>query len=204
MHIINKLTIAFVTAVTFTFTVFSAPVINKLAPVFSGIDTYGAKVSLADFMGKPIILEWTNHECPYVRKHYNSGNMQRLQRDLTEAGVIWISIISSAAGMQGYVSAKQANELAAERGAYANVVLLDESGDIGRLYNAKTTPEMFLIDEQGVLRYMGAIDDKPSAQSKSLKGAHNYVRSAWASFSAGTEITSTVTKPYGCSVKYAH
>jgi len=204
MRKIYKLTFAVIAVVTSTFTAFSSPVIDKPAPTFSGIDTNGAKISLADFAGKPVILEWTNHECPYVQKHYNSGNMQSLQRELTEAGVTWISIISSAVGMQGHVSAEQANRLTTERGAYANFVLLDENGDIGRLYNAKTTPEMFLIDEQGVLRYMGAIDDKPSAQPKSLKGAHNYVRSAWTAFSTQTEITPTATKPYGCSVKYAH
>lgn len=181
----------------------AAPEIGKKAPDFIGVDSNGEVRKLADFTGKPLILEWTNHQCPYVRKHYRSGNMQRLQRELTEAGVVWMSIISSAPGQQGYVGGDEANQLAAARGAYADMVILDTSGEIGRAYGARTTPQMFLLDEDGVLRYMGAIDDRPSARKSSLKGAVNYVREAWKAIKMGKPVEQPVTKPYGCTVKYA-
>jgi peroxiredoxin len=180
----------------------ASPEIDKPAPSFSGVTSSGESVSLQDFAGKPVILEWTNHLCPYVRKHYESGNMQRIQRELTEAGAVWISIISSAPGKQGHVDASEANTLTTARGVYADMVILDPSGEIGRLYDAKTTPQMFLIDEEQTIRYMGAIDDKPSSRMSSLTGAHNYLVAAWQSFKAGQAITSMVTKPYGCTVKY--
>ena len=181
----------------------AAPEIGAKAPDFIGVDSNGKIRKLADFAGKPLILEWTNHQCPYVRKHYQSGNMQRLQRELTEAGAVWISIISSAPGLQGYVSGDKANQLTATRGAYADVVILDPSGEIGRAYGAKTTPQMFLIGEDSVIHYMGAIDDRPSARKSSLKGALNYVREAWYTFIAGKSVKHAITKPYGCTVKYA-
>lgn len=181
----------------------ATPEIGQKAPGFMGVDSNGDVRKLADFMGKPVILEWTNHQCPYVRKHYQSGNMQRLQRELTEAGAVWISIISSAPGQQGYVDGDKANQLTAMRGAYADMVILDPSGEIGRAYGARTTPQMFLLGKDGVLRYMGAIDDRPSARKSSLKGAVNYVRKAWEAFKAGKPVRQPVTKPYGCTVKYA-
>jgi peroxiredoxin len=179
------------------------PVVGKEAPLFEGLTSSGETVSLQSFRGKPVMLEWTNHECPYVKKHYESGNMQRTQESLTKDGVTWISIISSAPGEQGYVSAEQANTLSQSRGVYADYVVLDPDGTIGRKYNAKTTPHMFLIDADGVLQYMGAIDDKPSARPSSLEGATNYALAAWQSLKAGEPIEETSTKPYGCSVKYA-
>jgi peroxiredoxin len=178
--------------------------VGKVAPNFKAIDTKGNIVSLSDFIGKPVVLEWTNHDCPYVRKHYTSGNMQRTQSTLTEEGVVWLSIISSAEGEQGYVSGLEADKLTASRGAYPSNVLLDPEGNIGRLYTARTTPHMFLIDEKGILQYQGAIDDKPSARPASLKGATNYVKAAWTSLKTGEKISVTNTKPYGCSVKYGH
>jgi peroxiredoxin len=183
---------------------FAAPVPDKMAPDFTGETTGGEKVTLSDLRGKPVVLEWTNHECPYVRKHYESGNMQQTQRTVTEQGATWISIISSAPGEQGYVSPAEADRLTASRGVYANMVILDPDGTIGRLYDAKTTPQMVLIDEEGVVRYMGAIDDKPSARPSSLEGAKNYLLAAWGAYSGGEEIADKSTKPYGCSVKYAH
>jgi len=186
-----------------TFTVAAEPVVGKEAPLFEGITSGGESISLESLRGKPVMLEWTNHDCPYVRKHYESGNMQRTQERLTKDGVTWISIISSAPGEQGYVSAEQANALSQNRGVYADYVVLDPEGTIGRKYNAKTTPHMFLIDADGVLQYMGAIDDKPSARASSLEGATNYALAAWQSLKAGEPIEETSTKPYGCSVKYA-
>lgn len=179
------------------------PEVGKQAPAFTGMDTNGTTVSLGDFKGQPLVLEWTNHQCPYVRKHYESGNMQRLQRQLTEQGAKWISVISSAPGKQGHVSADEANRLTASRGVYADAILLDPEGVIGRAYDARTTPQMFLIDSEGVVRYMGAIDDKPSSRKSTLDGARNYLVEAWTAFKAGQKIETSTTKPYGCTVKYS-
>ena len=181
----------------------SSPVVNKEAPDFKGITSEGKTVSLSELRGKPVMLEWTNHKCPYVQKHYNSGNMQNAQKSLTDEGVTWISIVSSAPGLQGHLSPEEAQDLTARRGVHANMVVLDESGEIGKLYGAVTTPQMFLIGEDGVLRYMGAIDDKPSARPSSLEGATNYALTAWNSYKNGEPVTPESTKPYGCSVKYA-
>lgn len=182
--------------------VHAEPEIGQNAPDFIGVDSHGQQVHLSDFKGQPLVLEWTNHLCPYVRKHYESGNMQRLQRQLTEAGATWISIISSAPGKQGHVTASEANQLTASRGVYADRIILDTDGVIGRTYDAKTTPQMVLIDEAGVIRYMGAIDDKPSSRKSTLKGARNYLLEAWQALKAGETIKLPVTKPYGCTVKY--
>lgn len=182
---------------------FAAPVNGKAAPDFSGTAMTGAEISLSDFRGKPVVLEWTNHECPYVRKHYNSGNMQKTQRSLTEDGAVWISIISSAPGKQGHVTAAEALELTTTRGSYADHVILDPEGSIGRLYEAKTTPHMFIIDDVGVLQYQGAIDDIPSASPRSLDDATNLVLAGWRQWRAGDAISQAQTKPYGCTVKYA-
>lgn len=178
------------------------PVPGKPAPDFTGRLTNGETVTLSDLRGKPVMLEWTNHDCPYVRKHYGSGNMQRSQRALTEDGVIWISIISSAPGKQGYVSAAEADQLSQARGTYNDMLILDPSGEIGQLYEAKTTPQMFLIDAEGILQYMGAIDDRPSARTSSLDGATNYALQAWEQLKAGDDVSPNSTQPYGCSVKY--
>lgn len=181
----------------------SKPVNGEEAPPFSGVGLSGHAVRLEDFRGSYVVLEWTNHECPYVRKHYNSGNMQKTQRALTEDGVVWLSIISSAPGKQGHVSVDQAQALTTSRGSYANDVILDPKGIIGRLYEAKTTPHMFLIDPEGTLLYQGAIDDIPSASVRTLEQATNLVLAAWNDVKAGRAITKANSKPYGCSVKYS-
>jgi len=178
------------------------PQVGAPAPIFTGTDTTGAQVSLADFKGKVVVLEWTNHDCPFVRKHYGSGNMQALQQEATEAGVVWLSIISSAPGKQGHVDAATADELTRSRGAHPSHVLLDSSGTIGRLYGAKTTPHMYVIDPEGRLVYMGGMDDIPSARVDDIPKAHNYVRAALAELQAGKPISQPVSRPYGCSVKY--
>lgn len=172
------------------------------APGFTGVTSKGQEISLSDFAGQKVILEWTNHDCPYVRKHYESGNMQELQEDMTADGVAWITIISSKPGSQGYVEAEEANALTTSRGAKPDHVVLDPRGIIGRDYDARTTPQMFLIDEAGMLLYMGAIDDQPSSRRSTIKIAHNYVRAAYAEIMAGTSVSMAATKPYGCSVKY--
>ena len=197
--------IGILTSVLMGFTVHSladGPVVGAKAPDFMLTDMNGEAYKLSDLRGKRVMLEWTNHGCPYVQKHYNTGNMQKTQRELTEDGVIWLSIISSAPGKQGHVNGEKAKELTTKRGAYPTTVLLDPEGLVGRQYNARTTPQMFLINEEGVLTYQGAIDDKPSANPKSVEGATNYALAAHVALKEGRPADPVTTTPYGCSVKY--
>jgi peroxiredoxin len=180
----------------------AAPKIGKPAPDFTAVDSQGIKHSLADYRGKIVILEWTNHQCPFVGKHYNTGNMQALQQYATEAGVTWLSVISSAPGTQGYVAGPEADALTAKRQASPTAVLLDPQGAVGRLYDARTTPHMYIIDATGTLVYMGGIDDKPSTQYADVKTATNYVRVALDEVRGAKPVSTPVTRPYGCSVKY--
>ena len=180
----------------------AAPEIGKPALAFTAVDSNGKTHALGDFKGKTVILEWTNDGCPYVKKHYNAGNMQKIQKDLTAEGAVWLSVISSAPGKQGHVDGKGANDLTTSRGAAPSAVLLDPKGTIGRAYEAQTTPHMYVIDGKGVLRYMGAIDDKPSTDAATIPGARSYVREAVAAVKAGKPVEVTATDPYGCSVKY--
>lgn len=180
----------------------AAPEIGKPAPAFTAVDSSGKSHALADFKGKTVILEWTNDGCPYVKKHYNAGNMQKIQKDLTADGAVWLSVISSAPGKQGHVDGKGANDLTKSRNAAPTAVLLDPKGTIGRAYEAQTTPHMYVIDGKGILRYMGAIDDKPSTDAATIAGARNYVREAVAAVKAGKPVEVAATDPYGCSVKY--
>ncbi len=184
-------------------TALAAPDVGQMAPQFDGTDTNGETFSLADYQGQTVILEWTNHGCPYVKKHYETGNMQDLQTAAASDDIVWVSIISSAPGKQGHVDGDQANALTAEREASPARVLLDPDGTIGRLYEAKTTPHMYIIDEEGVLRYMGAIDDQPTARKSSVEGAKNYVTQALADMAAGEPVAEPETTAYGCDVKYA-
>lgn len=165
-------------------------------------DSNGMSHNLSDFAGKTVVLEWTNHGCPYVKKHYTTDNMQALQKEASADDVVWLSIISSAPGKQGYVTGTEANDLTVTRGAAPEAVVLDPSGDMGRAFSAKTTPHMFVIDPDQTLVYQGAIDDNPSSRTTSVFGANNYVRAALASLKAGTEIAESETRAYGCSVKY--
>jgi len=180
----------------------AAPQVGQPAPAFTANDTQGKTHSLNDFRGKTVILEWTNHDCPYVRKHYDTGNMQALQKDATEDGVIWLSVISSAPGKQGHVSAARADELTKSRDADPTAVLLDPEGEVGRAYDARTTPHMYVINPEGTLIYMGAIDNRPTTQHADVEGARNYVREALSSLSSGKPVEPKVTRAYGCSVKY--
>ena len=176
--------------------------VNQAAPDFTAVDSNGKEHRLSDFKGKTVVLEWTNHDCPYVRKHYDSGNMQALQKTATGKGIVWLSIISSAPGKQGHVSGAEANRLTSSRNAAPTAVLLDESGEIGGLYGAKTTPHMYIIDEGGELVYMGGIDSIPSTDTNDIARATNYVDAALNALSSGQPIEDAVTRPYGCSVKY--
>ena len=148
------------------------------------------------------MLEWHNQGCPFVKKHYETGNMQRLQKELTGQGVVWYSIISSAPGKQGYVTAAEEDAYLKEHGASPTAVILDQDGSIGRLYGAKTTPHMFVIDDKGKLVYAGAIDDKPTPDKADVEGAKSYVLAAYNESKAGKPVTVAATAPYGCSVKY--
>lgn len=172
------------------------------APDFEVADSYGEVQRLTDFRGKMVVLEWTNHGCPFVAKHYNAGSMQSLQQEAGEQGVVWFSIISSSPGAGGHVLPEEANELTESRDAKPYAVLLDESGDVGRSFGARTTPEMVVIDGDGIVRYMGAVDDRPSSRRASLDGATNYVRDALTALAAGNAVEPAQTTPYGCSIHY--
>lgn len=175
---------------------------GQTAPDFTLTDSNGDSVSLSDFAGKKVVLEWTNHECPFVRKHYSSGNMQATQKAITDKGVIWLSIISSAPGKQGYVDGETANALTKERGAHPTKVLLDPEGKVGRLYGATATPQLVIMDEKRDVLYAGAIDDKPTANPADLKTAHNLVLAAFEDIDAGRPVQISYQTPYGCTVKY--
>ena len=176
--------------------------VGQPAPDFTGVDSNGNQHTLSQYKGKTVVLEWTNHDCPYVKKHYNSGNMQTLQKQATADGVVWLSIISSRPGKQGHVSGGKANDLTRSRNAAPTAVILDETSAIGRLYAAKTTPHMYIIDTTGQLVYMGGIDSIPSSDEADIAGAKNYVRAALDAMTAGKTIEDSITRPYGCSVKY--
>lgn len=182
----------------------SGPTIGATAPGFTGTNSNGETVSLSDFDGKTVVLEWTNADCPFVKKHYAEPvkNMQNLQTGASEDEIVWISVISSAPGKQGHVDGAGANTLTTSRGAAPAHVILDESGDIGRMYDAKTTPHMYVINSEQSLEYMGAIDSKKSANPADIATSTNYVTAALESIAAGTPIENTTTKAYGCSVKY--
>lgn len=181
----------------------AAPVLGKPAPAFQAVDADGKTRSLSEFRGKTVVLEWTNEGCPYVKKHYDSGNMQKLQGQAAGDGVVWLTIISSAPGTQGYLTGAQAKAWKAREKAASASVLLDSKGTVGRAYDAKTTPHMYIVDKAGTLVYMGGIDDRPSAAASSLEGAKNYVTAALADVKAGRAVAQPATRPYGCSVKYA-
>jgi peroxiredoxin len=176
--------------------------VGDAAPAFTATDSRGQTQSLNQYGGKYVVLEWHNQGCPYTRKHYVSGNMQNLQKEWTAKGVVWFTVISSAPGTQGYVTPPEENAYLAEMHAAPTAVLLDSDGKVGRLYNAKTTPQMFVIDPQGKVVYAGAIDDKPTPDPDDIRGTDNYVTDALTAAMAGKPIATPYTRSYGCSVKY--
>lgn len=182
---------------------FAAPQVGAPAPEFAVVDTQGMLRKLSDLRGKVVVLEWTNADCPFTIKHYKSANMQTLQKQATGEGVVWLSVISSAPGEQGYVDAAEANRLTASRDAAPTAVLLDPEGKLGRLYGAVTTPQMFVIDTNGVLRYMGGIDSIASTNVADVDKAKPLFRDAMQAVVTGQQVANPVTRPYGCSVKYA-
>jgi peroxiredoxin len=181
----------------------SAGKTGDAAPEFTATASNGKTVRLSDFRGKYVVLEWHNNGCPYVGKHYNSGNMQKLQKEWTGRGVVWLTVLSSAPGKQGYVSASEENGYLAKEQAAPTAALLDPTGQIGHLYDAKTSPQMVVINPQGVVIYDGAIDNKPTTDLEDVPGAANYVSLALEQAMAGKQVETPTTRPYGCSVKYA-
>lgn len=180
----------------------AAPEIGKPAPEFTGTDSNGKEHKLSDFKGKIVVLEWTNPECPYVVKHYDSKNMQKLQEEATAKDVVWLTINSSADGKQGNQTGEAANTYMTEKGSKPTARILDANGEIGKAYDAKTTPHMFVIDKEGVLVYNGAIDDNDSFKPEDAATANNYVTATLTALEAGKPVETSQTKPYGCSVKY--
>lgn len=180
----------------------NGPEIGNPAPDFSLTDIHGKKVSLSEFQGKYIVLEWMNFQCPFIKKHYDTGNMQALQKEFRQKGVVWLSICSSAKGKEGYMEPEEWEKVSRQQKSDANAILLDPFGTVGKNYAAKTTPHMFIIDPKGILIYKGAIDDKPSTEKEDVKTAKNYVREALDAALNGKNIDPSDTKSYGCSVKY--
>jgi hypothetical protein len=180
-----------------------AVALGATAPDFKGTDSTGAQHTLSQYRGKFVVLEWANQGCPYDRKHYLSGSMEALQKEWTAKGVVWLSIISSGVGQQGYVNPAEENEYLKKMHAAPTAAILDPTSTIARLYSAKTTPHIFVIDPTGKLIYQGAIDDKPTTDQADLKGARNYLSETLTEAMSGHPIQVASTRPYGCSVKYA-
>jgi peroxiredoxin len=176
--------------------------VGSAAPTFTGKDSQGKAVSLGEYRGKYVVLEWTNRDCPFTKKQYDSGNMQALQKEWTGKGVVWLTVLSSAKNEDGYLDAAGENAQIERVHADPTAAILDPSGEIGKLYGAKTTPHMFIIDPQGKLIYAGAIDDKATTDVADVKGAKNYVSAALTEAMAGQPVQVASTRPYGCSVKY--
>ncbi|WP_288759172.1 redoxin domain-containing protein [uncultured Brevundimonas sp.] len=173
-----------------------------MAPAFTLVDAEGTQRSLADFRGKTVVLGWTNEGCPYVQKHYGAGAMQALQREATGDGVVWLTIVSSAPGTQGFVEGEAARAFKAKHDGAWTHLLLDPTGEVGKLYDAKTTPDMRVIDPQGRIVFEGGIDDRPTNRPEDLDGATNFVRAALTDMEAGRPVQTRFAQPYGCSIKY--
>lgn len=178
-------------------------VVGQAAPEFTLTDSNGKAHTLSSYKGRHVVLEWVNFGCPFVAKHYGSGNMQRLQKAYRDKGVVWLAVNSSAEGKQGYHTAAEIGALLKEKGSAPTAYLIDTPGTVGQLYGARTTPHMYVIDPKGTLVYAGGIDDRPTTDVADIEGATNYVKAALDETLAGKPVTTAVTKPYGCSVKYA-
>jgi peroxiredoxin len=179
-----------------------SPSVGSNAPDFSATDSNGKTQSVSQYKGKYVVLEWFNPDCPFVKKHYGVGNMQKLQKEFTDKGVVWLAIDSSAPGKEGNLTAEQANAKVSEWKAHATALVLDPDGKAGRAYGAKNTPHMFIIDPEGKVIYEGAIDSKASPNPADIPTSTNYVKVALDEAMAGKKVSNANTKPYGCSVKY--
>ncbi len=196
------------TAATLTFALIAGSAgavanLDQPAPAFSAASAAGGTISLEQYRGKTVVLEWTNHDCPFVKKHYESGNIPSLQKEATGKGIVWLQVISSAPGKQGYVDGATAQKLNAERGATPTGTVLDPEGKLGRLYEAVTTPHIYIVNPDGKLVYKGGIDSIASNKKDDIAKADNYVKAALGDLAAGRKITQANTQPYGCTVKYA-
>jgi peroxiredoxin len=180
----------------------SAPSVGQKAPEIALTDTSGKPVKLSDFKGKHVVLEWNNPGCPYVRKHYDSANMQALQKEVGGKGVAWLAINSTADSHPDYLAPAQMGRWMAQQKAVPTATLMDEDGAVGKAYGARTTPHMYMVDPKGVLIYAGGIDSNPSYSQEGIKTATNYVRQGVNEALAGKALSKPVTAPYGCSVKY--
>jgi hypothetical protein len=198
----KKIITSFLTFAACAAVAVAAPEIGKPAPEFTLTDSAGTSHKLSDFKGKVVVLEWLNHGCPFVKKHYDEGNMQKLQKKYTGEGVVWLSIVSSAPGKQGHMTAEDTNKTKEEKGAAPTAVLLDEDGKVGQLYEAKVTPELFIINPEGALVYAGGIDDKKSTDPADIATSTNFVAQALDEILAGKPVSMAKTAAYGCSVKY--
>ncbi len=184
-------------------TAHAAADIGQAAPAFTAQGADGKPVNLADYKGKTVVLEWTNHDCPFVKKHYDSGNIPALQKDASAKGIVWLQVISSAPGQQGQVDGATALKLNTSRQAQPAGTVLDPQGTVGKLYGAQTTPHIFIIDAQGKLAYKGGIDSIPSSNQADIAKADKYVANALTAITSGQKVAQASTRPYGCSVKYA-
>ena len=200
-RLLSRIAILF-SAIVFLITTALAVKVGDPAPGFTAIDSHGKPQKLSDYKGKYVVLEWHNQGCPYTRKHYESGNMQQLQKKWTDKGVVWFTVISSGPGMQGFVTPTQEDEYLQKMHASPTAVLMDVTGTLGHLYDAKTTPQMFVISPDGTVVYEGAIDDHPTTDQKDIAGAKNYVDAALSEAMASKPVAEAATRPYGCSVKY--
>lgn len=183
--------------------VIADPIIDKTAPAFSGKAADGSTINLADLKGKTVVLEWTNHDCPYVIKHYESGNIPKLQKEALAKDVVWLQVISSAPGEQGFVDGAKAQKVNEYRNSVPTNTILDPEGTIGKLYGAKTTPHLYVINPEGSLVYKGGIDSIKSSKQQDIPDATNYVRETLDALAAGKKVPHPSTAPYGCSIKYA-
>ncbi len=199
----SKLALAGLALAWLPLTTQAAATIDQAAPAFSGKGADGRTINLSDYKGKTVVLEWTNHDCPFVKKHYESGNIPKLQKEAAAKGVVWLQVISSAPGEQGQVDGPTALKINGYRDSKPAGTVLDADGTIGKLYGAKTTPHLFIVNPEGKLVYKGGIDSIPSSNPADIAKADNYVSSALTALAAGKKVANPTTQPYGCSVKYA-
>jgi AhpC/TSA family protein len=202
-RIFSKLALASLALALVPWAAQAAANIDQHAPAFSGKGADGRTINLSDYKGKTVVLEWTNHDCPFVKKHYDSGNIPKLQKEAAAKGVVWLQVLSSAPGEQGQVDGPTAIKINGYRDAKPAGIVLDADGTIGKLYGAKTTPHLFIVNPEGKLVYKGGIDSIPSANPADIAKADNYVSSALTALAAGKKVANPSTQPYGCSVKYA-
>src|SRR5438477_7698280 len=199
----TKLTLAIIASlVTTALYAFDPPPVGSAAPDFSLTDPKGETHSPSQYKGKHVVLEWFNPECPFVKKHYGSGNMQKLQAEFTGKGIVWLTVDSNAPGLEGYLTAEQANAKMAEWKTKQTALVLDPDGKAGRSYGAKNTPHMFVINPEGKIVYEGAIDSKATPNPSDISSSTNYVKVALEESLAGKTVSNANTRPYGCSVKY--